>query len=165
MTIRFAIPISLRDLKELSDLRKQLKAGRYDCLVYLAKPKGGLRASIRDYLFFCSCGIRQVIGIPFSRNTLRCERISNFSLFTPEKSRTLESVKDLGRVDLNDSAWWDLRLTPTEITEADNLLGRAGITGRFIAGSVGTKVQANDWEERNWEALIRRLAASIRKCR
>ena len=58
--LRYAV--SLRNFDGLVLLRKVLKEGAYDCLVYLASPKGGAITSIRDYLFFRSCGIPKVIG-------------------------------------------------------------------------------------------------------
>jgi ADP-heptose:LPS heptosyltransferase len=157
-TLRY--PTSMRNVRELWRLRRQLRAGCYDCLVYLAKPKGGLFASIRDWLFFRSCGIRKLIGIPFSRHTLRCERIPGSSLHKSETVRTMDALRSLGTADLKDPKWWDMRLTASEIAEADALVRQHGITAPFLAASVGTKIQSKDWEERNWTALIQRLAAA-----
>ena len=157
-TLRY--PTSVRDLRELWRLRRELRAGRYDGLVYLAKPKGGLLSSIRDWIFFRSCGIRKLIGIPFSRHTLRCGPIPGSTLCKSETVRTMEALSALGTADLNDPKWWDMRLTAGEIAEADALLRQHGITGPFLAASVGTKIQAKDWEEHNWLALTRRLAAA-----
>ena len=156
-TLRY--PTSLRDLRELWALRKKLRAGRYDALVYLAKPKGGISSSIRDWLFFRSCGIRRLFGIAFSRHTLECLPVPGTDLFTSETVRTLDSIRALGEVDLCEDRWWDMRLTDGEKSEADRLLAAHGIAGPFLAASVGTKIPAKDWEEHNWAALIRRLAA------
>lgn len=154
-TLRY--PTSLRNPAELKALRTQLQAGRYDCLIYLAKPKGGLLTSVRDYLFFRSSGIPRVIGVPFTAAKLRCQPLPGSGLYQSETERTLACLRELGAVDVRDSRWWDLRLTPGEIAQAETLLDRAGISGPFLAASVGTKIQAKDWEEDNWQALIRRL--------
>jgi ADP-heptose:LPS heptosyltransferase len=157
-TLRY--PTFLRDFRELVSLRRQLKAGHYDALVYLAKPKGSILTSIRDYLFFRSCGIPKVIGVPFSRRTLRCDLIPGTTLHKSETVRTMESLESLGTADLKDPKWWDMRLTPAEIGEAERVLATHGITAPFLAASVGTKIQAKDWEEPNWMELMRRLAAA-----
>jgi ADP-heptose:LPS heptosyltransferase len=152
-------PTSLRGISQLQELRSTLAAGHYDCLVYLTEPKGGIATSIRDYLFFRLCGIRRIVGVPFSRRTLRPVPEPGSERYVSETARVLECIGQLGTVDLNDPWSWDLRLTSTERTEAEAVLGSHGISGRFLAASVGTKIQANDWEERNWKSLMERLAA------
>jgi len=154
-------PVSLRDSRELFRLRNALQEGNYDCLVYLASPKGGVFTSLRDYVFFKSCSIPTIIGVPFSRSTLRSLPVPGTDLFQSRTNRALEALKSLGTVDINDPKWWDLKLTPDEIAEADSLLGRHGITPPFLAASVGTKIQAKDWEEHNWRNLIERAAAAF----
>jgi ADP-heptose:LPS heptosyltransferase/glycosyltransferase involved in cell wall biosynthesis len=152
-------PASARHVRELWKLWKQLRAGNYDCLVYLAKPKGGILSSIRDHVYFRSCGIRRLIGVPFSRRTRECLPLAGTGLFTSETMRTMNAIQELGAVDVRDPQWWDLRLTEAEIAEAAKILRENGIMTPFLAASVGTKMYANDWEDRNWMELIRRLAA------
>jgi len=156
-TLRY--PASARDLRALWSLRRQVRSGRYDCLVYLAKPKGGVFTSVRDYLFFRSCGIPKLIGVPFSRRTLHCDRIPGTTRYKSETVRTTDAIESLGTADLKDPKWWDMRLTATETAEADAVLAKHGITAPFLAASVGTKIQSKDWEEPNWNELIGRLAA------
>ena len=154
-------PTSLRDVSKLIELRRRLKAGRYDCLIYLTEPKGGIRTSIRDYLFFRFCGIRRVVGVPFSSRTLRPVRMPGSDLFVSETVRVLECIRELGAVEIRDPKWWDLRLTPAETAEAETVLRGHGISGRFVAASVGTKIQPNDWEEQNWMSLMQRVTADF----
>lgn len=156
-TLRY--PTSLRSIRELWTLRKKLRAGRYEALVYLAKPKGGILASIRDWIFFRACGIRTLSGIPFRKETLECLPIPGTELFTSETVRTLDAVRSLGEVNVKEERWWDMRLTAEEISEADRLLADHGIDAPFLAASVGTKIPAKDWEEQNWAELTRRLAS------
>lgn len=154
-------PTSLRDVARLRELRTVLKAGEYDCLIYLTEPKGGILRSIRDYLFFRWCGIRQVIGVPFASRTLRPVTLPDSELFLAESARVLECIRELGTPDVRDPKWWDLQLTPAEIAEADTVLRAQGISGRFLAASVGTKIQPNDWEDPNWTKLLERVAADF----
>ena len=151
-------PVSMRNFDGLVRLRKSLKEGAYDCLVYMASPKGGLMTSVRDYLFFRSCGIPHVLGVPFSRSTLRSLPVPGTNLYASRTSRALEALSVLGKIDTGDPLAWDLRLTHEEIAESESLLGRHGITSKFLAISAGTKMSAKDWEEHNWVALVRRLA-------
>jgi ADP-heptose:LPS heptosyltransferase len=50
-------------------------------------------------------------------------------------------------------------LTETEQAEAQALLDRFGLRRRFLAASIGAKVEAKDWTEPNWLALLAKLAA------
>ena len=152
-------PTSVRGVSKLMELRKTLEDGRYDCLIYLTEPKGGILTSLRDFLFFQLSGIHRIIGLPLSRRTLRPVPVPGSDRFTSETTRVLECIRSIGSVEVNDPAYWDLQLTPSEIGEADALLQSRGISGRFLAASVGTKIQPNDWEDQNWKPLIERLAA------
>lgn len=156
-----AYPTSLRDVSKLRELRRTLKAGNYDCLIYLGEPKGGYLTSIRDYLFFRFCGIRRVIGVPFSRRTLRPVQVPGSERYVSETTRVLECIRELGTVDIKDPRSWDLQLTEEEMGEGETVLRNHRISGRFLAASVGTKMQANDWEEPNWKSLVERMAAEF----
>ncbi len=154
-------PVSLRNLRELFRLRKVLRDGHYDCLVYLASPKGGILTSLRDYVFFRSCAIARVVGVPFSRSTLRSLRIPGSELYQSRTARALEALRELGTAEVSAPEWWDLKLTPAELAEGDALLATHGIKPPFLAASVGTKIQAKDWEERNWRELMERVASAF----
>ncbi len=157
-TLRY--PTFVRDFRELARLSRALRAGRYDRLVYLAKPKGGVFASIRDYLFFRASGIPKVTGIPFSRRKRVCLPVAGSSLFVSETERTMQSLSALGAVDLREPQWWDMCLSESEISDGRIALAERGVTGPFLAGAVGTKNQSNDWEEPNWTELMRRITAA-----
>ncbi len=154
-------PVSLRNFRELVRLRKSLRDGNYDCLVYLASPKGGILTSLRDYIFFRSCAISNVVGVPFSRSALRSLRIPGSDLYKSRTARALEALRELGSVDVGSPDSWDLKLTSDEIADGKALLGAHGIASPFLAASVGTKFQAKDWEEQNWRELMERAAAAF----
>ncbi|MBI3881232.1 MAG: glycosyltransferase family 9 protein [Verrucomicrobia bacterium] len=151
-------PSSTRSLSTLRELRRTLAQGNYDLLAYLAKPKGGWKSSLKDWVFFRSCGIRQLVGIPFTARNLRPHPLPDSNRYRWDCERAMDCLTPLGRVDLEDPAWWDLKLTRTEHEEADKLLAEHRISRPFLVFSIGTKAQANDWEERNWTALLDRLA-------
>lgn len=154
-------PTSLRSVSRLLDLRKTLAAGRYDCLIYLTEPKGGILTSIRDRIFFALCGIPRIIGIPYSGRKLRPVQLPDSERFASETMRVLECVRGLGPVDLRDPKWWDLQLTNEETGEAEAVLRNHAISGPFLAASLGSKIQPNDWEQHNWMRLAECLAADF----
>jgi glycosyltransferase involved in cell wall biosynthesis/ADP-heptose:LPS heptosyltransferase len=127
--------------------------------VYLASPKGGIFTSLRDYFFFRFCGISKVVGVPFSRSTLRSLPVPGTNLYTSRTSRAMEALGELGQLDVKDPRAWDLRLTHEESAEAQSLLAKHGISSPFLAVSAGTKMPSKDWEEHRWMELMQRLAA------
>jgi ADP-heptose:LPS heptosyltransferase len=153
-------PASSRSLRPLLALRRAIRNERFDLLVYLAKPKGGILTSVRDSLFFRLCGIRKVIGIPFSTRRLRCHPLPGADRYQNDCERMLPGLKMLGTPDLAEPSWWNLQLTSAERAEASRCLQRHGIAPPFIAAGVGTKIQAKDWGESNWQLLLGRLAAA-----
>jgi len=153
-------PATLRSLRALWSLRNILKNEHFDVLVYLAKPKGGILTSLRDYLFFRLCGIGTIIGLPFSSRHLKCRQLPGTDLHETDCERMMPCLKSLGAADLADARWWDLQLTASERAEASRCLTGHGISIPFIAASVGTKMQSKDWGESNWTALLERLAAA-----
>jgi ADP-heptose:LPS heptosyltransferase len=58
---------------------------------------------------------------------------------------------------LGDEALWDLKLNAGEFAASAARLRGVGITGPFVAASVGTKVPANHWTTENWRRLFARL--------
>jgi len=67
-------------------------------------------------------------------------------------------LAELGEVDVEDPANWDLRLSEAEREAAAEAIGSVAMTLRPIAVSVGTKVQAKDWGKENWRALLAMVA-------
>jgi ADP-heptose:LPS heptosyltransferase len=152
-------PRCLRDPRQLLALRRQIRERRVDCLVYLAQPLTKLSKSIRDSLFFLSCGIVRQVGVPYRREDLRQVPVPGTDRYRPEAERLMGCLRRLGRPDLREDRWWDLHLSDAERGGADELLWGIRDKGPFLAVSVGTSRDVNDWTEANWLALIRRLAA------
>ena len=68
-------------------------------------------------------------------------------------------IADPGR--LNDAASWDLHLSAEERESAAQAIGAEVLAVESIAVSVGTKVQAKDWGQENWRALLGKMAAEL----
>ncbi len=154
-----------RSVRELMILWWTIARWRPEVLVYLSGPRGVASAK-RDALFFRLCGIRRLIGVPITEDMQQNRRSPRVSLtnktsdkntFEPECARLTRNISELGLVHLNDSSAWDLQLTPDERSRSlEVLLPIRGL--RFIAMSIGTKNQSNDWEAGNWHDLLFRLA-------
>jgi ADP-heptose:LPS heptosyltransferase len=148
-------PIGIRDIRALWDLRRQIRELRPQALVYLAEPRGCIKAW-RDALFFTACGISRLYGVPFSAR-LQASLPCGDSAFEYEGARLLRCIQKLGRVDLNAPGAFDLALTEAEHIAAQRALDALAADGPLIAVSIGTKQDVNDWGDRNWAALLARL--------
>lgn len=149
-------PLGLRNPRALLALRRRLRAMNADTLVYLAEPRGRLRAW-RDAIFFRACGFRHLIGVPYRADKQRLRQVSH-GLYESEGARLARCIAALGdaRVDTIDS--YLLVLTPLEVEQADAAL--AALCGRgLINVSIGTKADVRDWEDERWLPLLERLAA------
>jgi ADP-heptose:LPS heptosyltransferase len=151
-------PVGLRDPRELAQLRRTIAREKFDLAVSLTAARGWL-ASLRDYLFFCACGIPRIVGIPWRRRDLVCE--VHDGLYENEADRLLRRVASLPPVPSENEG---LALTADELQTAARLLRDAGIRAPFLAASVGTKSPLKDWGAENWRellALISRDAADL----
>ena len=149
-------PIALRSPAEIAQLRGRIRAQHFDVAIHLTSARG-LAASLRDYLFFRACGIRNVIGVPFGRDDLRVPEIAP-GRYQSESARLATRLGDLGDARLSDPRSWDLCLTNDEQREADQLLEDHAIVSPIIAISLGTKQIVNDWGIENWTRFIAELA-------
>ena len=154
-----------RSLRELVALWWRIRRWRPDVLVYMGGPRG-IAAAKRDALFFRICGVRRLIGIPEREETQQYARNFGSGFESPytsglpleyECSRLARSLAELGDARLDDPASWDLHLTAQEKARADDVLSPIG-DRPFIAVSLGTKNQSNEWGNDNWHAMLTRVA-------
>lgn len=149
-----AYPVGTRSVSALQRLRTALRALDAQTLVYLT-PSRGLAAAWRDLLYFRLCGFTRVIGTP-STNDLQRNRRGADGLLELECQRLARCMAELGPIELDDPASWDLHLTAAERHDAAGMLGGATTRPR-IAINMGGKAAQNDWGEPNWLALATRL--------
>jgi len=119
--------------------------------------RGYLRV-IRDTIFFESCGIKKIIGIPYSRSLQSNRLLSDNLYFEHEAVRLARCVSELGDARLAEPGSWDLLLSEQENYAAGQILKDWPGRNLFIACSIGTKFEVNDWGQRNWQALLRKLS-------
>jgi ADP-heptose:LPS heptosyltransferase len=148
-------PIGIRDVRSLWALRRQIRELRPQALVYLAEPRGCIKAW-RDALFFTACGIPRLYGVPLAAR-LQASLPCGDSAFEYEGARLLRCIQKLGRLDLNAPGAFDLALTEAEHIVAQRALDALAADRRLIAISIGTKDDVKDWGDRNWVTLLARL--------
>jgi ADP-heptose:LPS heptosyltransferase len=152
----FRYPIGSRDLRELWSLRQEISRWSPDVLVYLAGARGRLKA-YRDASFFQICGIRNLIGVPYSKSLQELRKPDGEVRFESEAHRLTRCINELGNVNLGDSGSWDLCLNATEELAAGGLLWEE--MPLFIAASVGTKVDVKDWGVNKWSSLLSKISS------
>jgi heptosyltransferase III len=149
-------PMPLRGLGKIIDLRRRIAALKPSVMYYLL-PEIRLANLLRHYVFFKSCGIRRIVGMPWSRDLRYSRELTPGRLWESEASRLLRTIGAPGGPPCD--ADRDLRLTESEHERANAVLQDLGHT-RFVAISVGGKVPINNWGDQNWIAMMRSLSAS-----
>ena len=159
----FRYNYATRSPRELLALWWQLRRWRPDVLVYMSG-SGTVASAKRNQTFFRICGIRNMIGVPLTEDMQRPRELgppdaAGIRNLENEGSRLVRNLAELGTIALDDRASWDLHLTEAERARAAEVLLPAG-DRPLLAVSVGTKMQAKDWERENWRALLTRLAGT-----
>lgn len=150
-------PVGIRNVSDLAQMRQIIRQMQPEVLVNLAAGRGFLK-SLRDYLFFRSCGIKKIVGTPWRRRDLRVRQMSSGE-YEPEAERLVSRLTSLGEIDLANPRHWELKLTQAERNQASELLPPD--QKNFIAVSVGTKLKVRDWGEDNWEQLLVLLSKTM----
>jgi ADP-heptose:LPS heptosyltransferase len=147
----------LRDLRSLVKLRKELRTWKPQVLVYLAAGRSGA-AVWRDAFFFTLCGLREMVGLPLTKHTSENLPLGDGrSEF--EAQRLARCVASLGDARLEDPASWDLHLQRDEISQAKRVLELWSGGAPFIAVTIGTNLQANDWGAQNWQQALNMISS------
>jgi len=154
--------VGTRSPRELLKLAGEIRRFKPDVLVYLM-PVRPLRAVQRDKWFFrLAGGVKRIVGLP---SAAELERVQNpvTGLYEAEASRLARTMAALGDAAPGDLANWDLRLSQAERAAAQSALGK--LAGRpLIVCGPGTKMQAKDWGQENWRALLGRISAQLPGC-
>jgi ADP-heptose:LPS heptosyltransferase len=147
--------VGLRNPLVLAELRNRIRALRPDILVYLAAPRGRLKA-YRDAMFFRACGIKKLVGVPYSADLQNNRWLPEQECFEYEAERLARCLSELGDARLDDPASWDLRISRKEAEKPEQFLRDIG-EGKIICCAPGAKVPAKHWGEGNWQELLGRL--------
>jgi len=152
----FRYSAGTRSPKELLSLWWQLLRWRPEVLVYMGAARG-VESARRDANFFRLCGISRLIGVPVTEDMQQNRLEESGKFLEPEGARLVRNLAELGDIDLDTPASWDLLLTDKEHARATKVLIPAA-SKPIIAVSVGTKVQSKDWGRDNWRALLNQIA-------
>jgi len=147
--------VGTRRPAELLRLAWQIRRLKPDLLVYMMNVRPW-RDIQRDWFFFRLAGLRRAVGF---RNEEGHTHLFNpdTGLWESEAARLGRLIDELGDVNVDDLANWSLRLTSPERAAATFALGSLARKPLIVCGP-GTKMQAKDWGQENWKALITRLA-------
>lgn len=146
--------VGTRRIDELLRLAWQIRRFQPDLVVYLMpiRPWNVVR---RDQRFFQLAGVQRMVGLPSEQELTRRFDAAT-GLYEPEAVRLAKAIAEVGDAHPEDLANWDLRLSAAENEAASRAL--APLKGkRLLMCAPGCKMQANDWEQENWRALIGRL--------
>ncbi|TAE28695.1 MAG: glycosyltransferase family 9 protein [Cytophagales bacterium] len=155
-----AYPIGTRNPFLIVEIIRKIRSLSITTVINITAARS-LMSIERDKWFFRAAGVRELIGFPDKPEdvTLFCE--PSTGEFEWEAKRLARRLAPIGMPDLTNDSNWNLRLTLSEYSQADNFLrGVAGNTP-LLAISAGTKMQAKDWGESNWQALIKKLGAYL----
>ncbi len=151
-------PIGTRNVVQLLSVARALRIRRFDTAVNLCEARTRLK-TLRDRLFFKLAGIADLRGFPIENVDFELAIDRSTSLFESETRRLLRRVRSLGVADLEDAKNWDLGLTPEERAAAAAFLPQP--RAPFLAVALGTKLQANDWGQDNWNQLVAKLTSAL----
>jgi ADP-heptose:LPS heptosyltransferase len=146
--------VGTRRFGELLRLTREIWRFRPDLLVYLMPTRPWLHV-LRDRIFFWNAGVRRIAGLP-RRRALENRFDAATGIYESEAVRLERSIAELGQAHAEDLANWDLRLNAAEKTAAAQALAPMQDM-RLLVCAPGCKMQANDWEQENWRALLGRL--------
>ena len=154
-----------RSLRELLNIWWLLLRWRPQVLIYMPG-KRSVAAAKRDAWFFRLCAIRTLVGVPTTldmelprsgKRDVSVDPEKGDIVLEHESERLVRNLSALGTIDLADPESWNLHLTTAEQARAADAL-RPLSGGNFLALSLGTKMQANDWGRDHWCALVGRIA-------
>jgi heptosyltransferase-3 len=151
-------PIGLRNPVSLVRLASKLRAQQARTLIYLAASRG-VAATRRDVRFFKLCGFSEIVGAPLTPDLHR-NSVDSAGLLERESHRLARTLAPLGRIDLEDRASWDLRLTDTDHAVAERQLVTME-EREFVAVNTGGKAWQKDWGRANWWSLLERLGRML----
>jgi hypothetical protein len=127
-------------------------------MVYFAEPRG-ITSCYRDLLFFRTCRFRRIIGAPTTTD-LQKNRIGADGSVEPEYQRLSRCVAELGPINFDDPAVWNMRLAAVESAKGKEAISAFGQRS-FLALNMGGKVRKNDWVLENWVQMLKILGASL----
>jgi len=149
--------VGTRSPGELLRLAGEIRRFKPDVLVYLM-PLRKPSAVQRDRWFFrLAGGVKRIVGVPAPVDLVRIQNAAT-GMYQAEAVRLAQTVRAMGDAAPEKLENWSLRLTAAEKKTAHVSLGELAGKPLIVCGP-GTKMQAKDWGQENWRALLTKLAA------
>jgi ADP-heptose:LPS heptosyltransferase len=146
--------VGTRRISELMRLAWEIRRYKPDLLVYLM-PLRTLSNVERDRRFFRLAGVRRMVGLP-GELELKHRVDPESGLYEQEALRLARTIAELGDAGVENLANWDPCLTAAELEAGASAV--APLAGKkLLVCAPGCKMQANDWEQENWRALLGRV--------
>jgi ADP-heptose:LPS heptosyltransferase len=152
-------PVGMRDFAGFVRLHRDIRRFRPDVLVYLAAPRGRLKAW-RDALFFRCCGINRLVGVPYRADQQARLRLDN-GKYEYEGARLVRCLEDLGPTRLDAPGAFDLALSDVEHRAAVSALGPLTDGRPLLVASIGAKIDVKEWGDAKWAELLVRLGKRL----
>lgn len=145
-------PIGLRNPIGLLRLFFKLKGLKSTTLVYM-RSKPSRKMIRRESIFFRLAGFRHILCAPENDD----QRLSRFDPVTQEleheASRLARCFSALWPIDLDDPAFWDLKLSDAEKSQANHLASL--LPSPFLVINTGGKEASKDWGVESWASFLR----------
>lgn len=148
--------------KELLKVRKKIVKYNPDILFYIfARPLPYTRL-IRDQLFFYSCKITNIIGMPYNlklRSFFYKDQYKKYEHVSEYLSRCISKVV---KVELDNPAYWSIHLKKNEHRKMEQKLKKINNIRKIIVIAPGTKIPIKDWGIENWKKLMSYLSTKYK---
>jgi len=151
-------PVGTRNVLKLAKLWRRIRSLKPSAILYLTPPRGEAVCK-RDEFFFRSCGVKNIIGIPYG-DLAQHRYDPHRGRYEAESSRLARCLAPIGDACPGDPASWNLMLVENEKVRAAEALRPLGKIPFLVVG-MASKMQATDWGIENWKALMPKLAGEF----
>ena len=146
----YGYKIGVRSPRSLLEMVRAIRIWKPDLAVYLASPRAPWTV-YRDLMFFRLCGVRRVLGAPLSAALRENRPVPGRGDLEYEAERLARCLRELGDARLDERSSWSLRFSAMERATASQIVNQPELRARrFLACSVGTKIEVKDWGEIRW---------------
>ena len=156
----FKFPAGMRGGRGPLELASGIRRWRPDLVVHLHEPRG-MRAAVRDWLFFKLCGARHTVGLPLGKDDRTPHYVAELGRFEHRSEQLTRRLASLGDAEIADPDSWSLRLSEQELAVATAALAPLSGTPGILAISLGTKLQVNRWNDERWEGMLASAGARL----
>ena len=141
-------------IREVFKLFHNIRKIKVEELYYMIEGRSFVQVW-RDYIFFKLCGIKKIVGFPWT-SEYRRPLILNDQNLERECERLVRCFSCLGEIDLNDINNWNLHIKEEEKEKFDQIISSFSFS-EIICINMGGKLKAQDWGRKNWENFITKL--------